>query len=387
MDITVADVRAAREGIDKTAEVNFWGNKESRTAATQYDETLAQYADQGYWQSKFQQELQGLEGEDLVKAKAAAAQKYSKQVVDTYGQYKESAEAGREGGIFDPKSSITGGLGAAIGALLGGLFGGKGGAAIGGLLGGVALYAMQKLDLTPDFAKSFVDTAASKVFGMADTSMDEATMKETIDAAGTKVMEGIQQQNAVPPAETPAAPDTPPATMPAEDPTKLSTQIKQQQGKPYDELLQEFKSPAGQAEKRKLMESMQEYLHPTAVGQIHPDLKQAAQRDPSAYAAARKKQMLAQDDAAADVHLAADSGKLPILQKGPMSEEQAATNRLERAYDITTGNDPNRSVPFASAMSPVPAKYPTEKMEAGTVTQPKPQEPADFKPEMPKKTP
>lgn len=185
--ITRADIRAAREGLQKLAEgeenqpFSFYGTDKYDSDMMQIETEFEQLKNPEFIQDRAQTLMDS----------GMTRQEAFKSIRDDVGQltmqYKNLYEKSGQGGLFDKQNAVTGGLGAVFGALIGGIFGGGKGAAIGGLLGGLALWAMQKFDMTPDFAKKFVRETADMLPGKAN--IPQAELESTINAVEKQIDE------------------------------------------------------------------------------------------------------------------------------------------------------------------------------------------------------
>lgn len=173
MAVTRADLNAAREGIHKIAKPGepsimdrlFYG-KTGRMPFKQMEQS------QDYWNARMTKEIPRANyktDEEYAKAKAKWVKEAAQRAID------EQMQAG----WLTKREATAGGMGLGIGALLGAAFGGAKGAAIGGLLGTIAMWAMEKYDLTPDFLDGFLGDASKGVFEK-DPNPDPSKMQALI---------------------------------------------------------------------------------------------------------------------------------------------------------------------------------------------------------------
>jgi hypothetical protein len=187
MTITKADLIAAREAVDmipKEALDIFGGDTAKQKRAKEAHAIFEERQNSPeYWRNLAQQELAGLDGQDLIDGQKAFVQKHSKELVNQVDAYNKLNQGAASGGMLDRYSGSAGALGLGIGALLGGVFGGKSGALIGGLIGGIGLYAMQKLGIGGDSLQSFFKNAVDRVLGPQAGRVDKDKMLKDINTA------------------------------------------------------------------------------------------------------------------------------------------------------------------------------------------------------------
>lgn len=181
MSVTKADLQAAREGIHKIAEGPGLINKliHGTEGATQLEsiqttQTWVEEIRKKYGTNPTEEQLSKFFDE------------HAKGMIT--GHMKKI----NEGGYTTKQEVTSGGLGLGIGSLLGAAFGGAKGAAIGGLLGSLAMWAMEKFDLTPEFLQPVMKDA-TKVWAGDDEAKAEEAAKSAVETFRTKT---------VPPAET-----------------------------------------------------------------------------------------------------------------------------------------------------------------------------------------
>jgi hypothetical protein len=195
MSVTKADIRAAREGIQKVAFLDgiFSGGEAVAGRDVGAKVLTKMQNDPAFWQQDAQdwmaqQNINTKDPQAVQKAKAYYFDHRAKKLIaETMKQYKTDAAKAAEGGMITKQEAVTGGMGLALGALLGGVFGGAKGAAIGSLLGGLAMWAMEKFDLTPEFAKGFINDTANAIPGLGDKEFDQAKIEEVAKSAAAKI--------------------------------------------------------------------------------------------------------------------------------------------------------------------------------------------------------
>ncbi len=189
MTFTKADLIAAREATDmisKEAEFPkiFGGDpvkqKQAKAAYELFDE---RQKSPEYWRVLANEELAGLDGQDLIDGQKAFVEKHSKLLIKDVEDYNKLNQGAASGGMLDRYSGSAGALGLGIGALLGGVIGGKSGALIGALIGGIGLYAMQKLGIGGDALQNFFKTTVDKVLGPQAGRVDKDKMLKDIQSA------------------------------------------------------------------------------------------------------------------------------------------------------------------------------------------------------------
>lgn len=196
MTFTKADLIAAREAtamISKEAEFPniFGGDPEKQKRAKAAHEIFEErQKSPEYWRVLANEELAGLDGQDLIDGQKAFVQRHSKELINQVDAYNKLNQGAASGGMLDRYSGSAGALGLGIGALLGGVLGGKSGALIGGLIGGIGLYAMQKLGIGGDSLQNFFKTTVDKVLGPQAGRVDKDKMLKNIQSAADEAKGG-----------------------------------------------------------------------------------------------------------------------------------------------------------------------------------------------------
>lgn len=170
MSVTTADLNAAREGIHKVAAP---GIMDKLLYGKEGGQQLQDMSTVSYWEKDMATQF-GNKQPTQEEREAYFKDRSEKFIA-------AEIERIRKGGTTTKTELTTGTMGLGMGALIGAAFGGAKGAAIGGLLGGLAMWAMEKFGLTPDFAKGFIRDTSKAIPGLnpSEPAFQESLKKAT----------------------------------------------------------------------------------------------------------------------------------------------------------------------------------------------------------------
>jgi len=177
MSVTKADLRAAREGLRKTAEpgdigqqFNQWLEKPLQNP----EDALNPLKTGEYWKAKHDREIGEKLKDKTPEEQAAIKAEWAKTALE--GGMREAL-----GGAKINRYTVGAGVGGAIiGALVGGAFGGAKGAAIGGLIAGLGMYAAREFGWLPKDMETAMDSAIDTAVPGASEE-DRAVMQDHIN--------------------------------------------------------------------------------------------------------------------------------------------------------------------------------------------------------------